>query len=53
MPSGGGSVILKKDHCPAGDFSPSYYDDDCGTAPSDINNEHTAANENEQPLENV
>jgi hypothetical protein len=31
--SGKGGSALNKDICPAGDFSPSYYDKDCGTTP--------------------
>lgn len=27
---GGGSVLLEKDYCPGGDYSPSYYDKQCG-----------------------
>lgn len=36
-PSGwwGGWRRVEKDDCPDGDFSPSYYDRSCGTAPSD------------------
>lgn len=30
--SGGGGSYLTKDHCPNGDFSPSYYDKTCGVA---------------------
>jgi hypothetical protein len=31
--SGGVGVNLKKDNCPNGDFSPSYYDDECSEQP--------------------
>ena len=34
---GGGSTRLIMDHCPNGDYSPSYYDRSCGTAPTDTN----------------
>lgn len=30
------------DDCPAGDFSPSYYDDDCGIIPTDGDDETPA-----------
>ncbi|HRI36772.1 MAG TPA: S-layer homology domain-containing protein, partial [bacterium] len=31
----GGSSSTKKDSCPNGDYSPSYYDSKCGTAPTE------------------
>ena len=34
---GGGGARLIMDHCPNGDYSPSYYDRSCGTAQSDTN----------------
>ena len=42
---GGGGARLIMDHCPNGDYSPSYYDRSCGTAPSD-------ANQHPQPVQN-
>ena len=34
---GGGGARLIMDHCPNGDYSPSYYDRSCGIAPTDTN----------------
>ncbi|MDD3302152.1 MAG: cadherin repeat domain-containing protein, partial [Candidatus Gracilibacteria bacterium] len=31
--SGGGSSVVSKDKCTSGDYSPSYYDNSCGTKP--------------------
>ena len=42
---GGGGARLIMDHCPNGDYSPSYYDRSCGTAPND-------ANQQPQPVQN-
>ena len=32
---GGGGISLPRDHCPRGDFSPSYYDRTCDVSPRD------------------
>jgi hypothetical protein len=40
--SGGGALSLTKDTCPAGDFSPSYYDGRCG------NHQHDAADDQQE-----
>jgi len=44
---GGGGMALPRDHCPNGDFSPSYYDRTCGVRPGTENNQHGSAERGE------